>query len=334
MRIIEGNSIDSKSWAELVEQSLVATWFQTEEAYVFFNSLTFLETFAYAVEVDGHLKCVVVGYIQKDGGRLKQFFSRRAIILGGLLLADDITDEELRAMLNFLKTKLRRKVIYIEARNFNDYSRWRKVFEECCFSYEPHYNVIVDTSSIDVVNSKLDRNRKRNIKKAVENGVIIDQKPSEADIKSFYTLLDELYKTKVKTPLCPYEFFEKLHKLPSSLFCLVKNVEGEVIGGLICITQTGKAVYAWYACGEDGGHNKNLFPSVMSNYAGICYAAENGFARFDFMGAGKPDDGGYGVRDFKLKFGGQLLDMGRYVFVCNRLLLWVGKLGVKIMKKI
>jgi lipid II:glycine glycyltransferase (peptidoglycan interpeptide bridge formation enzyme) len=52
------------------------------------------------------------------------------------------------------------------------------------------------------------------------------------------------------------------------------------------------------------------------------------------MGAGKPDDGGYGVRDFKLKFGGELVELGRYIHVCNRLLFAVGKYGVKIMKKL
>ena len=56
MRIIEGNDIDSGLWSKLVKQSLVATWFQTQEAYAFFDSLSFLEAFAYAVESDGVLK--------------------------------------------------------------------------------------------------------------------------------------------------------------------------------------------------------------------------------------------------------------------------------------
>ena len=106
-----------------------------------------------------------------------------------------------------------------------------------------------------------------------------------------------------------------------------------MVGGLVCVTQTGKTVYAWYACGDDMLYKK-LSPSVMANYAGICHAAENGFAKFDFMGAGKPDDGGYGVRDFKLKFGGELLELGRYIHVCNPLLYSIGSMAVKILKKV
>ena len=51
------------------------------------------------------------------------------------------------------------------------------------------------------------------------------------------------------------------------------------------------------------------------------------------MGAGKPDDG-YGVRDFKAKFGGQLVEHGRFLHVMNPLLYNIGKLGVKLLKKV
>lgn len=332
MRIIEGEHIDPVLWSGLVKQSPVATWFQTREAYAFFESLSFLEAFAIAVESDGQLKGLVAGYIQKDGGKIKQFFSRRAIIVGGPLLSDEITDQELSLLLSALIKKLQRKAIFIETRNFNDYSRWHSVFEQSRFDYEPHYDVQVDTSSMELVNSKLDRNRRRNIKKALDNGVVIDEKPSTEDLRKLYSMLEELYSTKVKTPLFPFEFFEKLNKIPSSRFFLAKNAEGQLLGGLICVELEQRAVYAWLACGDDYNY-KSLSPSVMVNYAGVSYAAREGIPRFDFMGAGKPDDGGYGVRDFKLKFGGDLVEYGRYVHVCNRLLFSIGKMAVRILKK-
>ena len=332
MKLVEGNSIDSLLWDALVKKSQVATWFQTQDAFDFFGSLSFLEAFAYAVELDGVLKGVVVGYIQKDGGRLKQYFSRRAIVIGGPLLSDEITDEELAFLLTVLKKKLQKKAIFIETRNFNDYSRWRSVFEQAGFGYEPHYDVQVETTSLELVNSKLDRNRKRNIKKALENGVVVDENPSAEDLRCLYSMLEELYTTKVKTPLFPFEFFEKLSKIPSSLIFVAKNAEGKLLGGLICVALDHRCVYAWLACGDDFNY-KALSPSVMVNYAGVSYAARQGMSRFDFMGAGKPDDGGYGVRDFKLKFGGELVEYGRFISVCNRLLFGIGKLAVKVLKK-
>ena len=331
-KIVDIQDIVQSAWDDLVSASSVANWFQTREAYDFFASLSFLETFAFGVEDQGCLKGVVVGYIQKDGGRIKQFFSRRAIVTGGPLLADDITEETLDLLLNTLKTKLKRKAIFIETRNFNDYSRWQSVFERVGFGYEPHYDVQVDTTSMELVNSKLDRNRRRNIKKALDNGVVIDENPSADDLRKLYSMLEELYVTKVKTPLFPFEFFEKLKKIPSSRFFVAKNAEGQLLGGLVCVALEHRTVYAWLACGDDYNY-KSLSPSVMVNYAGVSCAAREGMSRFDFMGAGKPDDGGYGVRDFKLKFGGKLVEFGRNIYVCNRLLYGIGKLGVKIMKK-
>lgn len=331
--ILNFNDIDLGDWKSLVKASPTATWFQTREAFAFFDSLSFMESFVMAVESCGVLKGLVVGYVQKDGGKLKQFFSKRAIILGGPLLADDISDEELKTLLKALKNSQKRKAIYIESRNFNDYSQWQSVFAECGFAYEPHYNVQVETTSLEAVNGRLDRNRRRNIKKARENGLVIDENPTEKELEAFYAMLDELFRTKVKSPLYPYEFFAKLRALPSSRFFMAKNTEGELLGGLICVALEGHAVYAWAACGDDQNH-RALSPSVMANYAGICHAAENGYPRFDFMGAGKPDDGGYGVRDFKLKFGGELVEHGRFVHVCNAPLFNLGKLAVKIMKKL
>ena len=325
--------IDQVKWDTLVKASPVATWFQTREAFNFFDSLSCMEAFVVAVDSDGALSGLVVGYIQKDGGKVKQFLSRRAIILGGPLLAEDITDEELTALLQTLKDSLKGKVIYVEIRNFNDYSPWQGVFDEGGFAYAPHYNVQIDTTSMEAVNGRLDRNRRRNIKKARENGLVIDANPTGKELEAFYEMLDELFRTKVKSPLYPYEFFVKLRALPSSHFFMAKNAEGELLGGLVCVALEGRAVYAWAACGDDQNH-RDLSPSVMVNYAAICHAAEHGFLRFDFMGAGKPDDGGYGVRDFKLKFGGELVEQGRFVCICNVLLYGFGKFAVKMMKKL
>lgn len=332
VRIIEDNHIDTKAWADLVKDSPVATWFQTQEAYDFFDSLSFVEAFVVAVESEGVLKGLAVGYIQKDGGKLKQYFSRRAIIIGGPLLSKEISNEELAALLTALKSKLRKKAIYIETRNFNDYSRWRNSFENNDFMYEPHYDIVVDTSMIERVNENLGKSRKRDIRVSFRDGAVLVTRPTIEQVKDYYLILSELYKNRVKTPLFPFAFFEKLYSLPSSAFLLVEY-EGQIVGGSVCVGLSSKALYEMYACGKDGVY-KNIFPSELATYSGLQYAADNGYPCFDMMGAGKPNDGGYGVRDFKLKFGGELLDLGRFVCVSNPLLFKIGKFGVKIMKKL
>ena len=332
LKVIGIGDIDSEAWMGLVRTSSVASWFQTKEAYDFFESLSHLEAFAFGLESNGALKGVVVGYVQKDGGRLKQYFSRRAIINGGPLLDDDITEEELRVLLNAIKSHLKRKAIFIETRNFNDYSRWCKVFEKCGFSYEMHYDIWVDTTSMEVVSEHLGKSRKRDIRVSFRDGATVVTQPSLEQLKDFYWILSDLYKNKVKTPLFPLSFFEKLYQLPSSAFLLVEY-EGKIVGGTVCVGLESKALYEMYACGRDGVY-RNIFPSELATFTGLQYAVEHGMPRFDMMGAGKPNDGGYGVRDFKLKFGGELKEFGRNIYICDRLLYGIGKIGVKILKKL
>jgi hypothetical protein len=330
-KVIEIQDIVLADWDALVAASPVATWFQTKEAYDFFDSLSFLEAFALGIESGGQLKGVAVGFVQKDGGKLKQYLSRRAIVNGGPLLADDTTDEELSLLLKALKARLRRKAIYIETRNFNDYGRWRQAFEETGFAYEPHYDIWVDTSSMEVVDANLGKSRKRDIRVSLRDGATLVTNPTLEQVRSYYQILNDLYQTKVKTPLFPLEYFERLYGLPSSAFLLVEY-EGQIVGGTVCVGLPGQALYEMFACGRDGVH-KNIFPSELATFAGLQYAVEHGIPRFDMMGAGKPDDGGYGVRDFKLKFGGTLMELGRNKCVCNRLLYGIGKMGIKIMKR-
>lgn len=306
-------------------------WFQTDECLLFYESLGFVESFLCSVERNGVEKGRIVGYIQKDGGKLKQFFSRRAIINGGPMLADDITANELSELLTKCKQQLKRKVIYIEIRNFEDYSEYKECFSRCGFRYVPHYNFHVDTSSTEMVEANMGKSRKRDVKTSLRDGASIVDAPTLDNVKDLYKVLEHLYRTKVKTPLFPFSFFEEMYRSSFGRFLLVKY-DDRIIGGTVCACGE-NVMYEWFACGEDGVY-KNIYPSTLATYAGIRYAAENGYSRFDMMGAGAPNDGGYGVRDFKAKFGGELVEYGRYVCVLNPFLYNLGKRMIKLIKKL
>ena len=321
-RVIGIDGINKEEWSDLVKSSPVVTWFQTMEAYDFFSSLSFLEPFAFGVEGENRLKGVAVGYIQRDGGKVKQYLSRRAIIIGGPLLAEDVTDEELTVLLRSLNESLRKKAIYIETRNFNDYGRWRRVFEECGFRYEPHLNFHVGTESVEEAQARIGKHRWRYIRLSLRDGAQLVEQPTKDQLDKFYSLLMELYRTKVKKPLFPMEFFEKLYALESARFFLIEY-EGEIVGGSVCVCLEGKAVYEWMKCGDDHSR-KNIRPSSVATWLGIKHAAENGCKVYDFMGAGKPNEP-YGVRDFKAEFGGELVEHGRFIHECHPWLYYCGK---------
>ena len=347
MRVLY-NNIDRTEWSALVKASATGTWFQTPEAYCFYESMPeFFRPFVVAVERvndltnERTLRGVCVGYVTVEKNPIKQFLTRRAIILGGPALADDATVEEVVALLYALKNYLSsvhsfthslvNSPIYIETRNFNDYSRWKSAFEKAGFAYQPHLNFHVDTSSVEVAEANMGKSRKRDIRTTIREGVTIIEKPTEGQVMEYYSILDDLYKTRVKTPLFPEAFFQVLAKHPDARF-LLTELNGKIIGGTVCVAQVGKCLYEWFACGEDGVY-PHVFPSCYATYAGIRYAAEHNMPRFDMMGAGKPDEA-YGVRDFKAKFGGKEVEYGRFLCITKPLLYKIGVLGVKLLKKL
>lgn len=330
IEILVYNQIDIKSWNVLLQVSPTATFFQTPACYDFYASLPFMEPFVYGVEQDGELVGVMQGYITRETNPIKQWLTRRAIIIGGPLLAENIQMDALQKLMEHVKQQLRSKAIYLETRNFHDYSAYRSCFEQVGWGYQPHLNFQVDTSSMETLMANMGKSRKRDIKTSIRDGVQIIEKPTLEQVKAYYAILLDLYKTKVKTPLFPFYFFEKLYALPEARFLLVEW-QGEIIGGTVCVVLEGKAMYEWFACGKDA-ISKSIFPSTLATYAGMAYAAEHHLPLFDMMGAGKPEES-YGVRDFKAKFGGKQVEHGRYLCVCHKWLYQIGKLVVSLMKK-
>lgn len=308
----------------------MTNWFQTDDCLEFYESLGFIEPFECFVSRASMVKGRIIGYIQKDGCKVKQFLSRRAIINGGPMLAEDITPEELETLLDECKKALKGKAIYVESRNFEDYSKFKDVFNRCGWKYEPHYDFHIDTSSPETAEANLGKSRKRDIRTSLRDGATYGEARGIDEVKSLYDILKRLYSTKVKTPLFPWEFFEKLFHFPWGKIFVVR-FEGRIVGGTVCVCGD-DTVYEWFACGEDG-ISKSVFPSTLATYAGIRYAAENGYRRFDMMGAGTPRDGGYGVRDFKAKFGGELVEHGRFKLILSKPLYFIGTLGVKLIKR-
>ena len=330
MRVLSSSDIDRKQWALLVQKSITGTWFQTLKVYEFFASMPELfRPFALGLENEGKLRGVCVGYVTVEKNALKQFFTRRAIIIGGPAFADDCSNDEVMVLMRAVRKEFKSKVIYIETRNFNDYSKWRESFTRAGFSYQPHFNFHVDSSDEDAMWERLSENRKRQIKKAYGVPVMGDGLREE-DIREWYGILVKLYRTKVKRPLWPQEFFLEAYRQGVGKFLLVKH-DGKVIGGSMVVTN-GKCMYEWFECGLNAEY-KEQYPSVLATWGGMQLAHEMDCKRYDMMGAGEPSVP-YGVRDFKSEFGGTMVEHGRFLCVSKPLPYKIGKSGVNMLKKL
>lgn len=347
MRVLTYKEIDREEWNALVKASATGTWFQTPEAYEFFASMPKLfKPFVVGVICDPagaqtKLRGVCVGYVTVEKSAVKQWLTRRAIIIGGPCFADDCANEEVSLLLSTLRQQLSTGAnapIYIESRNFNDYSRWKDAFASAGFDYKAHLNFHVDCRDKEAMWERMSENRRRQVRKAQATvECLTNEGISELEVREWYEILRMLYRTKVKTPLWPVEFFLEAYRQGVGKFLLVKH-EGKVIGGsMVVMSERVKelgnegTVYEWFECGLNADY-KEQYPSVMATWAGMQYANGNGCARYDMMGAGVPGVP-YGVRDFKSEFGGDMVEHGRFLCVCKPLLYKLGVLGVKILKR-
>ena len=323
--------INVDQWETLISHSSTSSFFQTKACYDFYKSLSFFETFVFAVCEKDILKGVLVGFIQKENNKIKHFLTRRAIIPGGVLLAEDISEQALRNLLIYCKNELSKKAIYIECRNYTDYNKYKQIFNECGFRFVPHLNFHVDCEDENAMHKRISASKLRQIKKSLKSGAEIIIADSEKQVEDFYEILKDLYDNKVKTPLFPKTYFVEFFKQKLGIYLLVKFKE-EVIGGIMCPILGNQVIYEMFVAGKDGQY-KDIYPSILSTYAAMKYANEHNIKRFDFMGAGKPDEA-YGVREFKAKFGGELVEHGRFLCVLHSFLYKIGKLGVYILKKV
>ena len=179
------SDINPQQWQALVEQSPYATWFQTPEAYEFYAAVSGeLIPFAFGVEeyegdeamrrsgdeAKGRLVGVIVGYTTKCTNAIQQYFTKRAIIYGGPLLDVGISNDALSTLLKTVVQNIALNPIYIETRNFNDYSRWKDIFDINGFNYQKHLDYHINTTSLELAQSNIGKHRWRYIRLSMRDG--------------------------------------------------------------------------------------------------------------------------------------------------------------------
>lgn len=314
-----------------METSPTATWFQSEEAYECFLSCSaWLTPFLVQVRRGGRLVGSVAGYVTKESCAVKQHFTARAVIFGGPLLSDDITETELATLLaDVTKETGKRNAIYSEMRNFHDYSKWRSGFEQAGWSYVPHYDIYIDCRDKEAMVNRIHESKLRAVRKAQAEGQVLSEATTEQQVRDWYRQLKTLYKTRVHRPLWPVEFFLSVWRggYAKLLILQCSNPPAQhtahithhtshsglsAEGGIFCVKDS-NTLYEWYICGQ-----------TMVTYGALEYAADHGLEKFDLMGAGEPGVP-YGVRDFKMQFGGCLHEFGRFRLIHKPLLYRLGK---------
>jgi serine/alanine adding enzyme len=325
--------IDRQKWGEFVSSHSDGNIFQTPGIHDFFAEVKNFKPLALAcLAEDGSIAGILLGVVEREHSGLLGKLSSRAIVWGGPLVGKDAKGEEAaNLLLRAFVEKVRKEAIYVEFRNFFDLKQSAAIFEGNGFRFREHLNFRVKTDDGEAVQKRLSSSRKRQIKKSFAAGIKIAEAENIVQVEAFYAILSDLYKNKVHKPLPDWSFFRNfyMHGKGLGVYLLVR-FEEKIIGGIVCPIFDNKVIYEWFVCGRDQEYHEQ-YPSVMATWAAIEYAQKNGLKCFDFMGAGSPDQD-YGVREFKARFGGELVNHGRFTRINNRALYAIGVLGMRVLK--
>ena len=327
-KVLVNDDIKLDSWNEFLQKNEFRNPFQSPEGLKFFRSLDSMTVDVHAVAKDaGEISALILVTVQQESG-FKRHLSQRGIIYAGPMLTDE---ESAKVLVEHLQAYYKKKAIYLETRNFFDYSKYAEVFKGSGWEYIPWLNFHLTTDEEAPMRKRMSSSRLRQVKKGIKNGAEFQEAKSVADVKAFHSILQELYEQKIKKPLPKWDFFERFFESDMGKYLLV-YFEGKVIGGIMCPVQKNGAIYEWYIAGKDTEF-KDQYPSILATYAAMDYGVQHGLKYFDFMGAGAVDED-YGVRDFKARFGGEEVEHGRFKIILDKARYKLGETGLKILSKI
>jgi lipid II:glycine glycyltransferase (peptidoglycan interpeptide bridge formation enzyme) len=331
LRIVDNfNNIDLDKWDKFINTHPNGNIFQTSKYLSLFTDLSKFETVFLACICDEEIHGILVSVIQKEYSGILGLITSRSITWGGPLLKSK-NMEVLDRLINAFDQIVSKRAVYSQFRNIFEMEWAKEYLISKGYLFEEHLNFVFDLNKDkNFLWSSIHQTRRKQINRAYKKGVICEVlKEYNINILSeIYYILQSVYK-KAKLPFPEFTFFksafEKLFPT-SNLKIFLAKYENQIIGCrlLLCYKDL---LYDWYAGSKIEHYDK--YPNDVLPWEIIKWGNENGYKKFDFGGAGKPNIP-YGVREYKIKFGGNLVNYGRFTKVNKTILMFLVTKGFKI----
>lgn len=326
---VVGN-LEEGRWRAFVERHPDASLFHTPEMHrVFAEARGHRPAVLAALDAAGEVRALMTTVsIATVGGPLRSLTTRHVAFAGPLVDGDAAA---LRALLSSYRRDATRG-LFTEVRHVADPASSIEMLAGSGFRHEPHLNYLIDlTISEDELWKKVASSARRNVQKARRLGVSIEEVDGRSGIDEAYPVLAEVYH-RIKVPLPDRSLFDAASRIlgPLGRFrVLLARHDGSTIGALTLLVHRGVMTY-WYT------GTRHEFWSHRPGDLLVAHALEMGRTLgcrvFDFGGAGRPDEP-YGVRDFKAKYGGALVDFGRDVWVPSPVRFRVATTGYELLRR-
>lgn len=328
------NSLDENIWRDYVALNPQGNIFHTPEIYQVFSHTKGHHPLLQAV-VNKHKEILAlltpVQITLADG--LFRPLTTRAIVYGSVLCSSTGYDANaLDLLLSSYVRAAKRQALFTELRNLADLSLLQGVFAQNGFIYTEHLDYLID---LDITPEQVLQNigprTRKHIRQGIRKGSMrIDLLTQHSQLEDWFRLVSKTYR-EARIPLADRSLFEAAYNIlmPKGM---VQFWLGRVDSNLVAASAEvlyKDVIYGWYS-GVDRAYADES-PGELLMWHVLNWGCTHGYKIYDFGGAGKPGEA-YGVRDFKAKFGGKLVEHGRNILIHSKALLRVSEKGYQLYR--
>jgi len=328
------HELPEAEWSHFVKDHPAGNIFHTPEMLRVFSQTKNHRTELWAALQNGRLLALFLPVkINLIRGPLRQL-TTRSIVYGSVLCASspegrDALDQLLRAYTD----AHHQDSLFTELRNLSNLEILLPILEQHGFIHENHLNYLI---RLDRTEEELFRNIGSRTRKNIRHGqnqgkITVEEVTDKKHVAVCYSLLRQTYKA-ARVPLADISLFESAFDLlyPKKMVKLTLARLDGILAAVSVDLLYKDIVYGWYGGINRACSRHPVHELLMWNV--LKWGSQNGYRLYDFGGAGKPNEK-YGVRDFKAKFGGELVDYGREFCVHSRQRLWLSEKGYQLLRR-
>jgi serine/alanine adding enzyme len=310
MRIID--NLDATRWAHFASEHPRGTIFHTPEITdVFLGTRGYSPIVLAAVDEQGDILALLTSVTVQTLPDPIGCFASRSIFYAEPICRDSAEGRSaLRAIIGEHHRRIKRRVLFTEVRPQAAPGPEADPLIESGYDYEAYLNYLIDLSQPEqTLWRRMTNTCRANVRRAERHGVTVEEVETEEGVDTAVRILRKTYQ-RAQVPLADPSLFMRAFRIlqPKSLFKIfLAHFEGIPVGTSVLLLYK-NTVYDWYSGIQ---RVRSVYPSECITWHRILWGKRHGFAVYNFGGAGWPNKA-YGVRDFKLKFGGDLVDHGRY----------------------
>ena len=310
------NNLSLEMWQEYVAQHPQSNIFHTPEMFqVFAQTPGYQPQLWAALDVQGNICVLFLPVLVTLFDGLLRRWTTRAILYGGALSTPDPQGQAaLQALLAAYQHTMRNEALITEVRHTENPTAL-PILDAQGFVHTSHLNYLIALDQpVEAVMAQIGSRTRKNIRRALRSeSISVTMITEREQLRAFYTLLEQTYAA-AHVPLAPFALFEAAFDVLASKdmakFFLV-TVDGHAAASSVELLFKDK-IYGWYG-GLSREYSRHS-PNELLMWHILQWGATHGYRVYDFGGAGEPD-AEYGVRDFKAKFGGKLVNFGRDTWV-------------------